>query len=437
MTRRIFLTILGVAVIAVVLFGVPLAIAVERRNASDAVLELQRTAGAAASQIPDGFASASVSVTLPTVEPSMQLALYDIAGHLVAGSGPVEADPVVRAVADGAVHDGRVGDDLVVVVPVVHDETITGALRSSEPADEATDRTQRTWLAMAGLAAIVAIIAGIAGSLLARHLTRPVQRLRDAAIRLGEGDFTATPPTSGLPELDAAASALSATGQRLGGLVERERAFSADASHQLRTPLASLRLALESELVQPRADPTVALRDALADVDRLEATLTDLLALARDTPSDRRPVDLAVLLGVVDSTWRGRLAVTGRALRISIDDGTPSVLISATALSTVIDVLVENAIRHGRGTVTVEAGRARGGGAAIMISDEGHLRSDPETIFQRRSTQATGHGIGLALARSLAHAEGARLQLSRSNPTTFEVIIAAAVSARPSESIVS
>ena len=246
-----------------------------------------------------------------------------------------------------------------------------------------------------------------------------------------------TPPTSGLPELDAAASALSTTGQRLGGLVERERAFSADASHQLRTPLASLRLALESELVQPRADPTVALRDALNDVDRLESTLTDLLALARDTPSDRRPVDLAVLLGAVEATWRGRLAVAGRALHIIVDDATPSVLISATALSTVIDVLVENALRHGRGTVTVEASRARGGGAAIMVSDEGHIDTDPEAIFQRRSTQATGHGIGLALARSLAHAEGARLQLSRSNPTTFEVIIAAAVWARPSESVMS
>jgi signal transduction histidine kinase len=71
------------------------------------------------------------------------------------------------------------------------------------------------------------------------------------------------------------------------------------------------------------------------------------------------------------------------------------------------------------------------------VSDEGHLRGDPEAIFERRSTQAAGHGIGLALARSLAHAEGARLQLIRSRPTTFEVIIAAAVASRPEAVVVS
>jgi signal transduction histidine kinase len=182
----------------------------------------------------------------------------------------------------------------------------------------------------------------------------------------------------------------------------------------------------------------MALRDALTDVDRLEATLTDLLALARDIPSDRRPVDLAVLLQGVDATWRGRLAPLGRALRVNVADDTPAVLVSATALSTVIDVLVENALRHGHGTVTVEASGARGGGATITIADEGHLRTDdPDAIFHRRSAQAAGHGIGLALARSLAHAEGARLLLGRREPTTFEVVLAAAVPALAAERVMS
>ena len=294
MRRRIFLTILAVAVATVVLFGVPLAIAVDRRNNADAVLELQRFGGAAASQVPEEIASGDV--TLPVVEPGVHLALYDSTGQLVTGTGPPTADPVVQAVADGDVHDGFVGNELVVAIPVVRTERLVGAVRASERADEATDHTHRTWLAMAGLAAFVAFVAGIAGLLLSRHLTRPVRRLRDAAVRLGEGDFTVSAPVSGVTELDAAAAALTTTAHRLGAIVERERAFTADASHQLRTPITSLRLVIENELTQPRPDPTLALTDALADVDRLEATLTDLLALAHETVADRQPIELAVLL---------------------------------------------------------------------------------------------------------------------------------------------
>lgn len=426
MRGRIFVTILAVAVATVLLFGVPLAIAVERRNDADAVLELQRFAGAAVSQLPDEIAA---DVTLPVAEPEVHLALYDGTGRLVTGVGPPTADVVVQAVADGDVHDGVVGSELVVALPVVREERVVSAVRASEQADEASDRTHRTWLAMGGLAGLVALMAAIAAVLLSRHLTRPVQRLRDAAVRLGDGDFTVSAPMSGVTEIDAAASALSTTARRLGDIVERERAFTADASHQLRTPLTSLRLVLENELAQPRDDATLALSDALVDVDRLEATLTDLLALARDTVTDRKPADLAELIQARKAAWQARLAPAGRVLAIVIDDDTPLVRLSATALMTVLDVLVDNAVQHGEGVVTIEAAPAPAGGARILVADQGRLRRDPTTIFERRSTQAAGHGIGLALARSLAHAEGARLQLIRVVPTTFEILIAATVPA--------
>jgi len=424
MTRRIFVTILAVTMLAIVLFGVPLAIAVQRRNRDDAVLELQRIASAAASQVPVGFASSSDPVELPAVPPDIHLALYGVDGRRFTGSGPVVPDAVVRATSDGDVHDGRVGDERVVAVPVAHDEQVTGALRASEPIDEATDRTQGTWMAMAGLAVIVMAVAAFAALLLARHLTRPVRRLRDAAVRLGDGDFTVAAPTSGVAELDDAAAALTSTAHRLGGLVERERAFSADASHQLRNPLASLRLAIETELARPRADPTLALHDALDDVDRLEATLTQLLALARDAPDDRGTLELTSVLGDVERRWHNALTSAGRPLRLEIDDATPLVHASATAVSTVVDVLVDNAVRHGQGAVTVTAGAARPSGASITVTDEGQLAGDPNRVFDRRSSGARGHGIGLALARSLAHAEGGRLRVARRSPTTFELLIA-------------
>ncbi len=425
MSRRIFVTILAVTMLAVVLFGVPLAVAVERRNREDAVLELERAASTAASQVPADFASSGDPVELPTTGLEERLGLYSIDGRLVAGTGPAHADQVVRSATDGAVHDGQVGEERVVAVPVAADEQVTGAVRASEPIDEAVDRTHRTWLAMAGLAAIVVVMAGVAGLLLARRLTRPVRRLRDAAVRLGDGDFTVTPPTSGVPELDDASAALASTAERLGRLVERERAFSADASHQLRNPLASLRLALETELTRPRADASLALHEALDDVDRLEATLTQLLALARDAPDDRGALALMDVLLDVERRWHGPLTAAGRPLRLDIGPHTPVVHASATAVSAVVDVLVDNAVRHGRGAVTVVAGAARPSGASITVADEGQLTGDPSRVFERRSADARGHGIGLALARSLAHAEGARLRLARRSPTTFELLIAA------------
>ena len=165
-------------------------------------------------------------------------ALYGTDGERVAGTGPPTADAVVSAALAGGVHDGVVGSERVVAVPVASGDEVTGAVRASEPTAEVTDTNRRTWLAMAGLAVLV----------WARRLSRPrcwpagsarpVRRLRDAAVRLGEGDFTVTPPLSGLAELDDAAGALAATAQHLGRLVERERAFSADrprvtyAAHQ-------------------------------------------------------------------------------------------------------------------------------------------------------------------------------------------------------------
>ena len=153
---------MAVAVATVILFGVPLAIAVERRNQADAVLELQRFADAAASQIPEGFSTATGGVPLPTIEPEVHLAVYDAGGRLVVGTGPAAADAVTAAAADGDVHDGHVGDELVVAIPIVRNDQVVGAVRSSEQADEASDRTHRTWLAMAGLAAFVTVIAAVA-----------------------------------------------------------------------------------------------------------------------------------------------------------------------------------------------------------------------------------------------------------------------------------
>lgn len=121
--------------------------------------------------------------------------------------------------------------------------------------------------------------------------------------------------------------------------------------------------------------------------------------------------------------WRQPLAVQGRRLRISIDEPSLSVGVPASVIREIADVLLDNALRHGRGAVNVHA-RVAGASIAVDVSDEGTREAlDSVRIFERRSPGARGHGIGLAFAQSLADAEGGRLELGSHAPTTFTLFL--------------
>jgi signal transduction histidine kinase len=221
-------------------------------------------------------------------------------------------------------------------------------------------------------------------------------------------------------------SALNSTAERLDDMLARERSFSADASHQLRTPLTGLRLRLEAALEHPGQDLRHAITDGIASADRLEQTIEELLALARDTrSSNTTPLDLPTLLDEIESGWHDRLAAQDRALQVAVDPHAPVSLASTAAVRQVLTVLLDNAATHGSGTVSV-AVRNAADALAIDVSDEGDGITAPEPeLFTRRSRLADGHGIGLALARSLAEAEGGRLRLTRPAPPTFTLLVPA------------
>ncbi|MGH3911411.1 MAG: sensor histidine kinase, partial [Pseudonocardiaceae bacterium] len=204
----------------------------------------------------------------------------------------------------------------------------------------------------------------------------------------------------------------------------RERAFSADASHQLRTPLTGLRLRLEAALDRPGQDLRQAITGGIAAADRLEQTVEELLELARDTRKPGgAPLDLLSLLEEIERGWHDRLAVENRILQVAVDPHAPLSPASTAAVRQVLTVLLDNAATHGSGTVTV-AVRDAADALAIDVSDEGLGITAPEPeLFTRRSRLANGHGIGLALARSLAEAEGGRLRLTRPAPPTFTLLV--------------
>lgn len=412
------LAIAGVAAAAVVLFAVPLAVVLQRTYRDEELLRLQRDTIAATRQInlgPGGRDPLDLPATTDV------LAVYDAAGRRVAGRGPARADALVRVAMRTSRPADRGDGELVVAVPILVRERLAGAVRAQRSDAAVVHDARQAALALAGLAAAVVALAVLAALVLGRRLAQPLERLAGAARRLGEGDFSVRAPRAGVAEVDAVAAALDGTAQRLDDLVSRERAFSADASHQLRTPLAALRLELEA--MELRGDAAPELPGALGQVDRLQTTVDTLLAVARDAPRRERTADLAAVADALAARWREPLAAEGRPLHVEIVDpsaGSPARPVaraSPDVLGEVLDVLVGNAHRHGAGEVSVTV-RPTLGSLAIDVADEGPgFAGDPADAFRRRApTAGDGHGIGLALARSLVDAEGGRLVVTRAAP---------------------
>lgn len=420
MTRRILATVLVVCALAVALFFVPMALLVREQNHHTDLLELQRLSSIAARSVPADVTRAA-QWRPPDDDPDHRYALYAPSGQRLTGNGPDTADAAVLDALTGIFADSTTGSEIVAATPLGPGTQPTGALRVAEPMAESTARTATTigWMSALALGA-VAFAAG-AGWWLLRRLLGPVNTLRAAAERLGQGDFTVAVPATGLPEVDDVGRALALSGARIGRLVDRERAFSADASHELRTPVTAVIVALETELLAPRPDRRTVLHESLAALTRLQSTVDDLLRLARDAPGDRDAVDLCALIDDVQTDWLPRYSSADRLLDSRCLD-VPAVQTSAAAVRHILDVLVDNALRHGHGSVSLAVDPTPGG-VALTVTDEGSGPAHQDTLFRRRNPDATGTGIGLALARSLAEAEGARLSLRGTDPTTFELLI--------------
>jgi signal transduction histidine kinase len=419
--RRIVTLTVVAAMLAISLFGLPFAFGVGQYYLDNERAELERAADAAALAVSNDLSDRTRTPVLPPAVDESKVGLYTPGGLLRAGSGPTTADSVVRAAMGTDLARGDVGSQLVIAVPVIHGQTLTGIVRAATAHQEVDRRTGLTWLGMFGLAGVAVGATWLIARRLAARLARPLEELSTDAERLGEGDFTVRAHRAGIPEIDQVATALDTTAERIGETLERERAFSADASHQLRTPLTGLRLQLEAALESPDQDLRAAITSSIASADRLERTIDDLLALARQTRSQRSVLDLDVLLNEVRQGWHGLLAGQGRALRIAVREA-PAPRAATAAVRKILGVLLDNAVTHGRGTVTVTA-RDAGDAFAIDVTDEGPGIDSDLDLFARGNSSTDSHGIGLALARSLAEAEGGRLRLGTPAPPTFTLLL--------------
>jgi signal transduction histidine kinase len=405
MRRRILAAILSVTAVAILLFGVPLAMVVVQFVNEEATLRVERQAVLASRQVPADFATSNDPVELPQNRNDIVLALYDLDGSRVAGIGPLHADPPTLQALDNDVVDSEVGAVRVVAVPVAADEHVVGVIRAEQPTAATAARSRRILALLAGLAVGVLAVGAAIGYVLAGRLARPVRRLRDAAVQLGDGDFALDVPRSSVPELDEAGIAVTATARRLDDLVSRERSFSADASHQLRTPISGLRAAIETELEFPRADPTDVLHEALSDLDRLERTISELLSIARTSTVPAAAVSLADVFDELEELWCQRVANAGRHLTIAPARYAPTVMGNSATLRHALDVLLDNALQHGSGEIRVD-NTFSDEAVTITVTDEG-------SGFMPESPKPDGsvHGLGLPLARRLIESMPGRLRI--------------------------
>jgi signal transduction histidine kinase len=363
-------------------------------------------------------------VEIPATSDGAVISVYAPDGTRVAGSGPPMADSVTRNALAGRVASKSAGGEVVAAVPVGSQEQVVAVVRAALPVAVVDDRVHHAWLVMGAIELTAVLLAGAVAVLQARRLSRPLEDLTAAAVRMGEGDFSAHVDASGIDEIDSIGQAMNATSRRLASVLERERAFSADASHQLRTPLTALRIRLESALLSTESDPRSVMAGSLQEIDRLQQMVEDLLRLTRDVPGDRRPLQVAAIIDELDARWHKQLAAGGVRLSVSIPAVLPVLAVSTSAVGQILDVLVDNAFHHGRGPIQVMA-REIAGGVAIDVADHGAgIAGDAQRIFERRAAGTAGHGIGLALARALTEAEGGRLFLLRSgtNPV-FRLVL--------------
>ena len=402
MKARIARTIVGVTALIIVILGVPFAIVIQRFYDSRATVELQRTAAETIAELTLPLEVAQMAAAAAEPDAPRDFSVYDQAGRKIYGSGPERVDATDP-------------DRLVVISPITErdSETVVGSVRVSRAKSDIAAQARRAWALMA-----LAAVGGLAVAMLvarreAARLTTPIDDLVSRASRIGSGEPDRAAEPTGIAELDTLAAALTISSRRLDELVARERHFSANASHQLRTPLAGLRLSLE------RGDVAT----AIAEAERLAATIDHMLALARDALPAPSTIEIGPIVDAMSLRWQPAYRNAGRSLITTTGASLPGIRARPASIEQAVDILLDNSLRHGDGTTRLVA-RTAPRGLVIQVDDDGPGidPDDLESIFDRH--HGTDTGIGLTLARTLVEADGGRLMLADPEHAEFHIVFA-------------
>jgi signal transduction histidine kinase len=409
--RRLLRSTLAIALVAIVVLGVPLGVVGTLLLHQRADMRLERRADAVALRVARAE-SAGTALTTALVRDLLP------------------ADEAVRITVDGRrITLGTIpsGD----VTRVTSGDG--GPLRATlvAPAGVRSDDVGTVWVAIAGLAVLALGAAVALATVQSRRLAAPLEELSRRVERVGEPSYDDRPVAGNVPEIDRVQVALNDADGRLADLIRREREFTANASHQLRTPLTGLRMRLEEIRALAEAPAmTVEADAALTQVDRLVMTIEHLETAARRRDDEPGRIDVGALIAEhVDSgRWRSRFDEAGRGLVVHAD-GEGAGRADPETVRQVLDVLLQNALEHGSGPVRVRTSTAAGFVRLRVADDGGIAPAGAASIFARGTGR--GSGIGLTVGRELARRDGGDLLLVHAAPTTFEALFPTGPDADP------
>jgi signal transduction histidine kinase len=448
-----------VLVLAIVALEVPLATSVTDRVNAEVRSQARAHADVAAATVADLLGSRDRARRDDVVEVVAgsargRVIVVNRRGRVVADSessavgGNYGARPEIRAALAGR-RDQRERTSqtlglklLATTVPILGDGRPVGAVRITQSVDAVERAVHRSWLGLALIGLVVLGVGLLAGSLIAGQITRPLRRLDAAARRVADGDLTARVEIEGSAEQRSLGRTFNLMTERLQRLVDAQRLFVADASHQLRTPLTGLRLRMES-VQGSRLDAQAAedVQAALDEFDRLAQMIAELLELSRAGERDAagQLVSLADLVSRAAARWAATASERGqRVTAISRDvggggaaageddggstwvgsgrgaasaGGGDSAWIAQADADRIVDALVENALRYSPDGIEVEIAAAPG---VVEVRDRGAgiAPGERDAVFERfhrgsaSRAGAPGSGLGLAIARDLARGWG-------------------------------
>jgi signal transduction histidine kinase len=429
---RLLLALGYLVALVIVAFAVPLALNLRERASTEVKSQARTQADVLAAGLGglvtddrEGARIAALSATVGraararvVVVSRRGTVLADSADPQAIGANFSSRPEIAAALAGRRVQERRRSDTLdqdilATAGPVFEEGAVVGAVRLTQSVEAVDASVRRTVAGIAAVGLAVLLAALFVAYLLARQITRPIERLGGAADRLAAGDLETRVLPEGSREQRTLAASFNSMADRLARALRAQGEFVADASHQLRTPLTGLRLRLEEARASRTPDEAAPHLDAaIGELDRMTHTIADLLVLSRtgerDTPGE------AVHLGdvVTDACRRWEKTAAANAIALTAATrGAGTVWAARADLDRAVDALVENAVNYTPrgGTVVLRAAAT-----AIEVLDDGPGLAPGEeaTVFSRfhrgeaSRGGAPGTGLGLPIARELMRCWG-------------------------------